>query len=323
MVSSKVPAKKAHGKERNEKKMRVVTVAVLLLIMWVAFDMMRKRDHTCTRVWFRPQEGLFSNVLVCIEIALCFPQFRIECAGWPADVIAALPNIPLAPESACATPIDSSAIEYVNKCKFTQDPRILQSANGASGVSGVSGANGARIRQQIHRYLAPGAAFAPAPALVADARAWWDANVKGVDQVKPFVIGVHGRFAAHYGVADLAGHVSRLADDVDDEIRARPGARVILATCNETIARLMRERFGDRMAWRRPEGPISVGNADWGDAVQRVTGDIARGAVTDAVLLGMCDVLVCASSNVALYVMGLVPSLRIRMASHLRDIAGG
>jgi hypothetical protein len=307
----------------------LVCVAVLALILWVAFERMRQRDHTCTRVWFRPRDGIFSNVIVCIEIALCFPQFRIECAGWPADVIAAFPNTPLAPESACVGPDTQldAVIGDGHKCRISQDPRILQSAG---------------IREQIHRYLAPGAAFAPAPALVAEARAWWDANVsmKGfyhgqagqadpdgqadqTDQVAPFVIGVHGRFAAHYGVADLEWHVGRLADDVDDEIIARPGARVILATCNETIARLMRERLGDRMAWRRPEGPINVGNADWGGAVQRVTGDIARGAVTDAVLLSMCDVLICGSSNVALYVAGLVPSLRIRVASHLRHIAGG
>ena len=291
----------------------LVCVAVLALIIWAAFERMRQRDHTCTRVWFRPRDGIFSNVIVCVEIALCFPQFRIECAGWPADVIAAFPNTPLAPESACVGPDTQldAVIGTGHKCCISQDPRILQSAG---------------IREQIHRYLAPGAAFAPAPALVADARAWWDANVTKVDQadqVVPFVIGVHGRVAAHFGVADLAWHVSRLADDVDDEILERPGARVILATCNETIAQLMRERLGDRMAWRRPEGPISVGNADWGGAVQRVTGDIARGAVTDAILLSMCDVLICGSSNVALYVAGLEPSLRIRVASHLRDVAGG
>jgi hypothetical protein len=309
-----------------------VCVAALVLALWVAFERMRQRDHTCTRVWFRPSDGIFSNVIVCVEIALCFPQFRIECAGWPADVIAALPNIPVAPESACAgtdTPLEET-IGLGHKCRIAQDPRILQS---------MSGASGAGIREQIHRYLAPGAAFAPAPALVAEARAWWDANVSAtkvdqgprstkVDQMPqsgagaPFVIGVHGRAATHFGSADLAWHVGRLADDVDDEIRARPGARVLLATCNETIARLMRERLGDRMAWRRPEGPISVGNADWGDAVQRVTGDIARGAVTDAILLGMCDVLVCGSSNVALYVAGLAPSLRIRLARHLTNVAG-
>lgn len=50
------------------------------------------------------------------------------------------------------------------------------------------------------------------------------------------------------------------------------------------------------------------------------TGEIATGALIDAVLLSMCDVVVAGGSNVMLYVAGLRPNLRIRIARHLRHV---
>lgn len=90
---------------------------------------------------------------------------------------------------------------------------------------------------------------------------------------------------------------------------------MLLATCNSTIADSARARFGDRMRWRAPDSALTAGNDDWG---ARVTGGIAAGALIDAVLLSMCDVVVAGGSNVMLYVAGLRPSLRIRIARHLR-----
>jgi hypothetical protein len=167
------------------------------------------------------------------------------------------------------------------------------------------------IRQRMHQYFKPGGLFAPAPAILARARAWWESNMRGAT----FVVGVHGRAAVHHGSSDLASHVRLLMDEAAEEMR--PGARMLLATCNSTIGDAAHERFGDRMRWRVPDAAITTGNEDWGT---RVTGEIATGALIDAVLLSMCDVVVAGGSNVMLYVAGLRPSLRIRIARHLRHV---
>jgi len=172
------------------------------------------------------------------------------------------------------------------------------------------------MRAKLHNYVKPGGAFAPSPELIAEAREWWSRNMRGAS----YVVGVHGRAALHYAgdiQTSLVSHVRLLAEDAADEMR--PGARVLLATCNSTIASLMRDRFGDAISWRLPEGNINVGNSDWGD---QVTGAIARGALMDALLMSMCDVLICGSSNVVCYVAGLNPYVRLRVARHLQGVMG-
>jgi hypothetical protein len=114
--------------------------------------------------------------------------------------------------------------------------------------------------------------------------------------------------------------VRLLADEAAEE--ARPGGMVLLASCNRTIVEYMRARFGASLAWREPEGEINTGNVDWGGAVQVLTREIAMGALVDALLLSMCDVVVCGSSNVIVYAAALRPAMRIRVARHLSDRQG-
>jgi hypothetical protein len=111
-----------------------------------------------------------------------------------------------------------------------------------------------------------------------------------------------------------------LADEAAEELRS--GARVMLASCNITIVEMMRERFGDVLAWRSPEGELNKGNVDWGGATQTVTSSIALGALVDAILLSMCDVVVCGASNVIFYASALRPAMRLRIARHLADAYG-
>ena len=291
--------------------MNAMLLTLILLACVLAVALSRERgacrlgsgaeNRAC--VPFRPRDGLFSNVIVTLEVQLCFPHYRVECSGWPRDVAAHMPGLPVVPEpnarrGCCVT---AKPVRNGHACRIAQDPLLLQSPRFAA------------VRARLHDFVKPGGAFAPSPEIIAEAREWWSRHMRGAS----YVIGVHGRAAMHYKMS-LDAHVRLLADDVADEMP--PGARVLLATCNSTIAALMRDRFGDAVAWRVPEGNISVGNADWGD---RVTGAIARGALVDALLLSMCDVLICGSSNVVCYVAGLNPRLRLRVATHLQGVAGG
>jgi hypothetical protein len=132
-----------------------------------------------------------------------------------------------------------------------------------------------------------------------------------------------GRAPLLYAVEslDLERHVRLLADEAAEE--ARLGARELLASCNLTVVGMMRARFGSALAWREPEGELNTGNVDWGGATQSVTAAIARGALIDAILLSMCDVVVCGASNVILYASALRPAMRLRIARHLANARSG
>jgi len=142
-----------------------------------------------------------------------------------------------------------------------------------------------------------------------------------------FVVGVHGRAAIHYRdlSLDLETHTFLLCDEAEEEIRYAKGGKVLLASCNDSIVEHVLSYFNDldvEVGWRRPEGPTNHGNVDWGGRQQRVDADIATGALVDAILLSMCDVVVCGSSNVMLYAAALRPTMRIRVARHLALVFG-
>lgn len=296
----------AHNKPENitsPKTMRVVLFTLILLVCVLALSFACILAETRACVPFRPHDGLFSNVIASIEVQLCFPRYRIMCSGWPRGVVAYIPGVPVVPDVRTCGVIAKPVIDG-HACRIAQDPLLLQSPRFSA------------VRAKLHDYVKPGGAFAPSPELIAEARAWWNRTMRGAS----YIVGVHGRAALHYSgdiEMSLDSHVRLLSDEVEEEMR--PGARVLLATCNSTIAALLRDRFGDAISWRVPEGNINVGNSDWGD---QVTGAIARGALMDALLMSMCDVLICGSSNVVCYVAGLNPHVRLRVARHLQGVRG-
>jgi hypothetical protein len=151
--------------------------------------------------------------------------------------------------------------------------------------------------------------------LLARARSWWDLKMRGAR----FVVGVHGRAALHYeSDVGLATHTRLLAAEA--EAAMPPGAHVLFASCNRTMAETMARRLGTRVVWRQPEGAVTEGNTDWGT---RLSADSAEGALVDAILLSMCDVVICGASNVVLYVAALNPTARIQIARHLKDVRTG
>jgi hypothetical protein len=271
------------------------------LVAFIVWNAVRPRKMF--RIPFRSDAGLFSNLLLPnMEYAVCYPQHRLECAGWPEDVRALLPNLPR--ETGAQSEPVPRFYTGSPRCYFGQDAKLLVSASFAD------------VRRRLHPTVAPGGPFAPAEHVRALARAWWEREIG-----HRFVVGVHGRAALHYeGDLDLATHVRLLADEAAEE--ARPGGKVLLASCNRTIVEYMRGRFGASLAWREPEGEINTGNVDWGGAVQVLTREIAMGALVDALLLSMCDVVVCGSSNVIVYAAALRPAMRIRVARHLSDRRG-
>jgi hypothetical protein len=275
----------------------VSAACLVALIVWNA-----GRTQKVHRLPFRSEGGLFSNlVLGNMESAVCYPQHRLECTGWPEDVRALLPNLPRETDAA-SEPLPSAYIG--SPCYFGQDAKLLASASFAD------------VRRLLHPTVTRGGPFAPAEHVRARARAWWEREIG-----QRFVVGVHGRAPLHYeGDLDLETHVRLLADEAAEE--ARPGARVLLASCNRTIVEGMRGRFGASLAWREPEGELNTGNVDWGGAVQVMTKETATGALIDALLLSMCDVVVCGSSNLIVYAAALRPAMRIRIARHLSDRRG-
>jgi hypothetical protein len=190
-----------------------------------------------------------------------------------------------------------------------QEPRIFESEGFAE------------VRRRMHRLVAPHARFAPAPFLLERARAWWDRNVGPCGtfaRSARFVVGVHGRAALHYESATgLAEHTRLLCAAAEAEMP--PGAQLLFTSCNATMVAAMAARYGERVKWRRPEGALSENNEDWGAVIDAET---SAGALVDAVLLSMCDVVVCGSSNVILYVAALNPTARIVLAPHLRAVRG-
>jgi hypothetical protein len=249
----------------------------------------------------RPAAGLFSNLVECIQTAMCHPQHEVLCVGWPPELAALMPQLPLATEG--AVPDVEVATLGRSECYVMQDPRILEDP--AFG--------GVRVR--MHLLVAPGAAFAPAPFLLERARSWWDRAMRGAR----FVVGVHGRAVMHYETGiGLSTHTRLLAAEA--EAAMPPGAHLLFASCNRTMAELMTQRFGTRVVWRQPEGAVTEGNTDWGT---RLSADSAEGALVDAILLSMCDVVICGASNVVLYVAALNPAARIKIARHLKDVRSG
>jgi hypothetical protein len=117
-----------------------------------------------------------------------------------------------------------------------------------------------------------------------------------------------------------------LYHEAKEEIQQTKGGKVLVSSCNESIVEQMCSYFKDHdveVAWRRPEGPTNHGNVDWGVGIQqRVDADIATGVLINAILMSMCDVVVCGSSNVILYSAALQPTMRIRVARHLALVRG-
>lgn len=273
----------------------LVTLLAILVAIAVRSARALRGHVTC-----RPGAGLFSNVVECIQTTMCYPQHVVRCVGWPPELAALMPQLPLAAEGDVAD-VDVLTLGR-HECYVMQDPRVLEDPAFGS------------VRARMHMLVAPGAAFAPAPFLLARARSWWDLKMRGAR----FVVGVHGRAALHYeSEVGLATHTRLLAAEA--EAAMPPGAHVLFASCNRTMAEMMARRLGTRVVWRQPEGAVTEGNTDWGT---RLSADSAEGALVDAILLSMCDVVICGASNVVLYVAALNPTARIQIARHLKDVTG-
>jgi len=290
----------------------VFLLALLAVVVAIAVSTSRARVLRA-HVTCRPGNGLFSNLVECIQTTLCYPQHEVLCVGWPAALAALVPQLPLATETAAAD-VDVTTIGYdagalalglrrYKECYVMQDSRVFEDPAFGS------------IRARMHMLVTPGAAFAPAPFLLARARSWWDVKMRGAR----FVVGVHGRAAMHYeSEIGLSTHTGLLAAEA--EAAMPTGAHVLFASCNRTMAETMARRLGTRVVWRQPEGAVTEGNTDWGT---RLSADSAAGALVDAILLSMCDVVICGASNVVLYVAALNPTARIQIARHLRDVRTG
>lgn len=277
----------------------------LLIALAVAAATLVAQKRRVFRIPFRHEAGLFSNLLLRnMEYAMCYPQHRLECAGWPIDVRALLPWLPR-DTGAESDELPSHALG--SACYLGNDPRLLMRPCFEY------------TRLRLSAMVAPGGMFAPADDVRALARSWWKSELGDAH----FVVGIHGRAALHYddGALDLERHVRLLGDEAAEEIRVA-GTRLLLASCNASIVAQLRARFGAALAWREPEGDINTGNFDWGGAKQQVTAEIAKGALVDSLLLSMCDVVVCGSSNVMVYAAALRPAMRIRVARHLADVRG-
>ena len=270
-----------------------------------------KKDSSrlAVRIPFRVHDGLFSNLIIMMNTAWCYQQYDIVCTGCPSDIRALFPNMLV--ES------DAESVDVQHSIMGThfsvphQDPIMLSSPAFFG------------MRLALGKMLEPNGMFAPAPHVFEIAREWWEKNMSDAS----FVIGVHGRSAIHYAdpSLDLETHTWLLCNEAKEEILQAQGGKVLVSSCNESIAEQTLSYFEDldvEVAWRRPEGYINHGNVDWGGRQQLIDVDIATGALVDAILLSMCDVVVCGSSNVILYSAALRPKMHIRVARHLATVRG-
>lgn len=171
-------------------KKAMSTAAVALIIICICACVLlatRPAPRLPTLVAFRDIAGLFSNVIECIMVELCFPRHRVECTGWPSDVLESMPNVPVSRGE--HTDVERFGIGH--RCYIARDSLLYESPRFAG------------IRQRMHHYFKPGGLFCPAPAILAKARSWWESNMRGAT----FVVGVHGRAAMHYGSSDLESHI--------------------------------------------------------------------------------------------------------------------
>ena len=283
--------------------MLAVLVAVCTAVLIVLALAFARKTRPTAHVACRPGAGLFSNLVECIQTTLCHPALDVECTGWPREIAALVPHMPHAERAADAR------VDSLYDCYLMQEPRVFESDGFAE------------VRWRMHRLVVPNAPFAPAPFLLERARAWWDRNVGPCGtfaRSARFVVGVHGRAALHYESATgLAEHTRALCAAAEREMP--PGAHLLFTSCNATMVAAMAARYGERVKWRRPEGALSQNNEDWGTVIDAET---SAGALVDALLLSMCDVVVCGSSNVILYVAALNPTARIVLAPHLRAVRG-
>lgn len=275
------------------------------------YNCKKAEKRFAVRIPFREHDGLFSNLIIPINTAWCYQQYDIVCTGWPSDIRALIPNMCVESNSES---VDIQLPTLGTPFYIPQNPIILASPAFFG------------MRLALNAMLEPNGIFAPAQHVIEIARAWWEKNVSDAT----FVVGVHGRAACHYAdpSLDLETHTLLLCVEAEEEIRQTQGAKILVSSCNESIVEHIRSYFEDiedldvEVAWRRPEGHINHGNVDWGETQQRVNADIATGALVDAILLSMCDVVVCGSSNVILYSAALRPTMRIRVARHLARVRG-
>jgi hypothetical protein len=255
----------------------------------------------------RRWKGLFSTLLEWAECQLENGSVEIECVDWPKWLTALLPH---APARACPSEsaVDARHVPAMVPDALMRRPGVL--------------AGDAALLAPLHALVSPGAPLSPAYYVRAVARAWFERERGGAS----FVVGVHGRAAVHFDTATLGleDHTRALCEEAREELASsgRPDARVLLASCNTSIVRQVRASLGDVVAWREPEGALNEGDVDWGLERQELTREIAAGALIDALLLSMCDVVVCGSSNVMLYAAALRPAMRVRVARHLVSVRG-
>jgi glycosyltransferase involved in cell wall biosynthesis len=263
---------------------------------------------TAAYVPLRRYKGLFSTLLEWAECQIKNPSVEVECVDWPAWLVELLPH---APVRTCPSEwaVDARHVPAMVPDTLMQRPDVL----GAAVLSA--------LLAPLHALVAPGAPLSPSSHLRSVAAAWWERELGDAG----FVVGVHGRAAVHFDAAPfgLEEHTRGLCEAAREELATsgRRDARVLLTSCNATIALQVRETLG-AVSWREPEGVINEGNVDWGLHTQELTKEIATGALIDALLLSMCDVVVCGSSNVVLYAAALRPAMRVRVARHLCAVRG-
>lgn len=263
------------------------------------------------RISFREHDGLFSNIIIMMNAAWCYQQYDIVCTGCPRYIIVLFPNMRIESDSES---VDIQRPTIDTPFYIGQNPIILASPAFFG------------MRLALNAMLEPNGIFAPAQHVIEMARMWWEKNLSDAT----FVVGVHGRAACHYADTsiDLETHTLLLCVEAEEEIRQTQGTKILVSSCNESIVEQIRSYFYEiedldiEVSWRRPEGHINYGNVDWGKTQQRLDADIATGALVDSILLSMCDVVVCGSSNVILYSAALRPTMRIRVARHLARVRG-
>ena len=141
-------------------------LVLICLILLAALSTARKAVY----IPFRPSDGLFSNVVIPLSMARCYPQYDIVCTGWPDDVRELFPNLVAQSDAAKA---DVPLVVLGSPCFIAQSPVILASPSFHS------------LRASLHPMLSGGGMFAPAERVMAIARSWWKRELGGAS----FVVG--------------------------------------------------------------------------------------------------------------------------------------
>lgn len=316
------------------------------------FEPMKKQSTMATTVVrYRSEDGLFSNVIVCMFWmwgAVSEKTRRSVALGWWVDQHDVLKEL----FCGKSTAITSTVIDNPDFGTGTYDARkvchlLSYYASDVARPWCCAAVHQLRTAPVMFRSISE---YCRGTGMFNPSRAVWDTVQQECQRIdipfrpqfrcesdtEPYIIAVHGRYAFHYSGVNESGredvgfrHMQAMARAALERVTLQAAKQpdrpvlVLLCSCMKEFHVFFVQSFKRRFRSRGTQihGMCSGTTRDWMESPDSGMPAL-RDALVDAVMMAMADEIVGGSSNVLMYARCLNPDVSVTVPQHLATADG-